>query len=146
MSGITDVIFLDHQKDRNLSSCVECVQFSSVQSLSRVRTFATPWIAACQASRSITNSWSSLKFTSIESVMPSSLLILCRPLLLLSPIPPSIRVFSNEWRRIDFCLFDDPRILCQWCRSHQGLEYLSIIFLSCALISSKSFLLGKMCG
>ena len=72
------------------------VQFSSVQSLSHVRLFATPWIAACQASLSITNSWSSPRLTSIESVMPSSHLILCRPLLLLPPIPPSIRVFSNE--------------------------------------------------
>ena len=70
------------------------VQFSSVQSLSCVRLFATPWIAAHQASLSITNSRSSPKPTSIESVMPSS--ILCRPLLLLPPIPPSIRVFSNE--------------------------------------------------
>ena len=70
--------------------------FSSVQSLSHVRLFATPRIAARQASLSITNSRSSLKLTSIESVMPSSHLILCRPLLLLSPIPPSIRVFSNE--------------------------------------------------
>ena len=69
---------------------------SSVQSLSRVRLFVTPWIAARQASLSITNSQSSLKLTSIESVMPSSHLILCRPLLLLSPIPPSIRDFSNE--------------------------------------------------
>ena len=71
-------------------------QFSSVQSLSCVRRFATPWIAACQASLSITNSRSSLRLTSIESVMPSSPLILCRPLSLLPPIPPSIRVFSNE--------------------------------------------------
>ena len=72
------------------------VQFSSVQSLSRVRLFATPWIAARQASLSITNSWSALRLTSIKSVMPSSHLILCRPLLLLPPIPPSIRVLSNE--------------------------------------------------
>ena len=72
------------------------VQYSSVQSLSCVRLFATPWIAAHQASLSITNSRSSLRLTSIESVMPSSHLILCRPLLLLPPIPPSIRVFSNE--------------------------------------------------
>ena len=72
------------------------VQFSSVQSLSHVRFFATPWITACQASLSITNSRSSLKFMSIELVMPSSHLILCRPLLLLPPVPPSIRVFSNE--------------------------------------------------
>ena len=71
-------------------------QFSSVQSLSRVQLFATPWIAARQASLSITNSQNSLRLTSIESVMPSSHLILCRPLLLLSPIPPSIRVFSNS--------------------------------------------------
>ena len=72
------------------------VQFSSVQSLSRVRLFATPWIAALQVSLSITNSWSSCKLTSIESVMPSSHLILCHPLLLLPSIPPSTRVFSNE--------------------------------------------------
>ena len=71
-------------------------QFSSVQSLSHVRLFGTPWITARQASLSITNSWSSPRFTAIESVMPSSHLILCRPLLLLPPIPPSIRVFSNE--------------------------------------------------
>ena len=70
--------------------------FSSVQLLSRVWLFATPWITAHQASLSITNSRSSLRFMSIESVMPSSHLILCRPLLLLLPIPPSIRVFSNE--------------------------------------------------
>ena len=71
-------------------------QFSSVQSLSCVRLFVTPWIAARQASLSITNSRSSPRLTSIESVMPSSHLILCHPLLLLPPIPPSIRVFSNE--------------------------------------------------
>ena len=70
--------------------------FSSVQSLSPVRLFATPWIAACQASLSITNSRSLPKLMSIESVMPSSHLILCRPLLLLPPIPPSIRVFSSQ--------------------------------------------------
>ena len=70
------------------------VQFSSVQSLSYVRLFATPWIAAHQASLSITNSWSSLKLTSIESVMPSNHLILCHPLLLLPPIPPSISLFQ----------------------------------------------------
>ena len=72
------------------------LQFSSVQSLSRVWLFATPWIPAHQASLSITNSQSSLKLMSIESVMPSSHLILYRPLLLLPPIPPSIWVFSNE--------------------------------------------------
>ena len=72
------------------------VQFSSVQLLSRVWLFVTPWIAACQASLSITNSRSSPKLMSIESVMPSSHLILCHPLFLLPSIPPSIRVFSNE--------------------------------------------------
>ena len=79
-----------------LHASMYSVQFSSVQSLSRIRLFATPWIAAHQASLSITNSWSSLKLMSIESVMLSSHLILCHPLLLLPPIPPSIRVFSNE--------------------------------------------------
>ena len=72
------------------------VQLSSVQSLSRVRLFATPWTAASQASLSITNSRSLPKLMSIKSVMPASHLILCRPLLLLPPIAPSIRVFSNE--------------------------------------------------
>ena len=72
------------------------VQFNSIQSLSRVWLSATPWIAACQACLSIINSWSSLKLMSIESRMPSSHLILYRPLLLLPPIPPSIRIFSNE--------------------------------------------------
>ena len=72
------------------------IVFSSVQSLSRVRLFATPWTAACQASLSITNSQSLPKPMSIESVMPSSHLILCRPLLLLPSIFHSIRVFSNE--------------------------------------------------
>jgi len=72
------------------------VQFSSVQSLSHVRLFVTPWITARQASLSISNSRSSLKLMCIESVMPSSHLILCLPLLLLPPIPTSIRVFSNK--------------------------------------------------
>ena len=71
-------------------------QFSSVQSLSRVQLFATPWTAACQASLSITNSWSLLKLMSIELVMPSNHLILCHPLLLLPSIFPSIRIFSDE--------------------------------------------------
>ena len=71
------------------------VQFSSGQSLSRVWLFVTPWIAGCQASLSITSSRSSFKLMSIESVMPSSHLILCRPLLL-PPSPPRIRVFPNE--------------------------------------------------
>ena len=74
----------------------EIWKFSSVQSLSRIWLYVTPWIAARQASLSITNSRSSLRLMSIESVMPSSHLILCRPLLLLPAIPPSIRVFSNE--------------------------------------------------
>ena len=71
-------------------------QSQSIQSLSRVRLSAAPWNAAGQASLSITNSWSLLKLKSIESVMPSNHLILCRPLLLLLSIFPSIRVFSNE--------------------------------------------------
>ena len=72
------------------------VQFSSVQSLSRVRLFVAPWIAACQASLSITNSQGLLKFMFIESVMTYNHLILCRPLLHPPSIFPSIRVFSNE--------------------------------------------------
>jgi len=79
-----------------LENSMDCIQFSSAQSLSCVRLFATPWIAARQTSLSITKSRSSPKLMSIESVMPSSHLILCRPLLLLPPIPQSIRVFSNE--------------------------------------------------
>ena len=73
------------------------VPFSSVQLLSCVWLFVTPWITARQAYLSITITRSSLRLTSIESVMPSIHLILCHPLLLLPPIPPSIRVFSNEW-------------------------------------------------
>ena len=76
--------------------CKLRVQIRSDQLLSHVRLFVTPWIAAPQASLSITNSRSSPRLTSIESVMPSSPLILCRPLLFLPPIPPSITVFSNE--------------------------------------------------
>ena len=76
--------------------CLFQVEFSSVQSLIRVRLFVTPWIAARQASMSITNSQRSLRLTSIEPAMPSRHLMLCRPLLLLPPIPPSIKVFSNE--------------------------------------------------
>ena len=72
------------------------MEFSSVQSLSQVWLFATPWTAARQASLSNTNSWSSIKLMSIELLVPSSHLILCHPLLLLPPILPSIRFFSNE--------------------------------------------------
>ena len=72
------------------------LQFSSVQLLSHVWLFVTIWTAAHQSSLSITNSQSLLKLMSIESLMPSKHLILCRPLLLLPPIPPNIRVFSNE--------------------------------------------------
>ena len=73
-----------------------CYTLLSVQSLSHVQLFATPWTAACQASLSITNARSLLKLMSIESVMPSNHLILCCPLLLLPSVFPSIRVFSNE--------------------------------------------------
>ena len=83
--------------------CFDSVQFSSVQLLSHVQLFATPWIAAHQASLSITSSRSSLRLTSIESARPSSHLILGRPLLLLPPIPPSIKVFSSE-----------PTLLMRW--------------------------------
>ena len=84
------LIFYDSQ-----NNCPNA-QFTSVRSISRVRLFGTPWIVARQASLPITNSQNSLRLMSIESVMPSSHLILCHPLLLPPPIPPSIRVFSNE--------------------------------------------------
>ena len=86
-----------HSKsDKCVSHFLIFYQFSSVHLLSCVQLFAAPWIAACQASLFITNSRSSLRLMSIESVMPSRHLILCRPLLLLPPIPPSTRVLSNE--------------------------------------------------
>ena len=88
ISAILDSRLLDKKNCKFL--------FSSVQSLSHIQLFATPWTAAHQASLSITNSRNSPKLMSIELVMPSSDLILCRPLLLLPPIPPSIRVFSDE--------------------------------------------------
>ena len=83
-------------KERKKFISVHIFQLSSVQSLSRVHLFETPWTAARQVSLSITNSWSLLRLMSIESVMPSKHLILCRPLFLLPSIPSSIRVFSNE--------------------------------------------------
>ena len=89
--------FTEQKLYLRLRKCLEWVcLFSSVQSISCVWLFATPWITACQASLSITNSRSSLRLASIESVMPSSHLILCRPFLLLPSIFPRIRVFSNE--------------------------------------------------
>ena len=83
-------------KKKNNQGFVPQKELRSVQLLSHVQLFASPWTAACQASLSITNSQSLLKLMSMKSVMPSNYLILCRPLLLLPPIPPSIRVFSNE--------------------------------------------------
>ena len=86
---VNGVVFL-------ISLIVYYIGYSSVQLLSHVQIFVTPWTTACQASLSITNSWSLPKLMSIESVMPSNHLILCCPLLLLPPIPPSIRVLSDE--------------------------------------------------
>ena len=94
--SISPKFFCNVEEECTLLSLFYERQFSSVQSLSRVWLFATPWIAAHQASLSITNSRSSHKLTSIELVMPSSRLILWHPLLLLLTIPPSMRVFSNE--------------------------------------------------
>ena len=87
---------MESQRGQHDQVTEQRVQFISVQLLSHVQLFATPWTAACQASLSITNSQSLLKLMSIESVMPSSHLILCRPLLLLPSIFPSISVFFNE--------------------------------------------------
>ena len=98
--------FIDYNKP------IDCDKFSSVQSLSHVRLFATPWTAACQASLSTTNIWSPPKPMSIESVIQSSHLILRCPLLLLPSIFPSIRVFSNEsalhirWPKCWSCSFN----------------------------------------
>ena len=91
LRATTSWMSLCHLPDRHVRG-ISSVQFSC----SVVSNYVTPWIATHQASLSITNPWSSLKLTSIESVMPSSHLILCRPLFLLPTIPPSIRVFSNE--------------------------------------------------
>jgi len=90
------ILCMSPLRSRLLATLYQSQSFSSVKLFSHVWFFATPWIAAHQASLSITNSRSSFKLTSMESVMPSSHLILCRPLLLLPPVPPSIRVFSNE--------------------------------------------------
>ena len=92
------LVSLDHDlwKAAGQWQCLISIPFSSVQSLSHVRLFATPWTAACQASLSITNSRSLLKFMSAESVRLFKHLILCRPLFVPPSIPPSIRVFSNE--------------------------------------------------
>ena len=85
------------QRMRWLDGIIDSMDmFSSVQLLSRVQLFVTPWTAACQASLSITNSWNLPKLMSIEWVVPSNHLILCHPFLLLPSIFPSIRVFSNE--------------------------------------------------
>ena len=94
----TQVLYRKHKNKFELCPTVrDCRrQFHSVQLLSCVRLFATPWAAACKASLSITNSWSLLKLMSMELVMPSNHLIHCRPLLLPPLILSSIRVFSNE--------------------------------------------------
>ena len=94
------------------------ITFSSVQSLSRVRLFVTPWTAARQASLSSTNSQSSLTLTSIKSVMPSSHLILCHPLLLLPSIPPSIRLFSTT-----LAFLKNTPAYSNWNYKGQSLDY-----------------------
>ena len=105
----------------------DIIQFSSVQSLSHVRLFATPWITARQASLSITISQSSLIFTSIESVMPSSHIILGRPLLLLPPIPPSIRVFSNKSQLLLEILISNQSQLFAWGGQSIGVSTLASV-------------------
>ena len=96
ISQDTNIQFTQFYPKYTIFTVYNILQFNSVQSLSRVQLFVNTWITACQASLSITNSWSLLKLMPIELVMPSSHLILCCPLLLLPPILPSIRVFSNE--------------------------------------------------
>ena len=94
-SSVMIILFINLQIQSEIFIII-CFHFSTVQSLSRVQLFATPWTTARQASLAITNSRSSPKLISIESVMPSNHLIFCHPLLLLPSIFPSIRVFSNE--------------------------------------------------
>ena len=96
ISQDTNIQFTQLYPKYTIFTVYNILQFNSVQSLSRVQLFVNTWITACQASLSITNSWSLLKLMPIELVMPSSHLIICCPLLLLPPILPSIRVFSNE--------------------------------------------------
>ena len=95
MGHVLQVSWLSHWKKYVITFLR--IQFSSVQLPSRVQFFVTPWTAVCQVSLSIMNSWSLLKLMSIELVMPSNHLLLCRPLSLPPSIIPSIRVFSNEW-------------------------------------------------
>ena len=122
------------------------IQFSSVQSLSCVRLFATPWTAAHQASLSITNSWSLFKLMSIELVIPSNHLILCHPLLLLPKIPPSSRVFSNEstlpMRWPKYCSFSFSIIPS---KKHPGLISLNNLGLGAHLCSPQHSLLTLVC-
>ena len=96
MQSYVSISWWDLQVPKSVFLLRAMVQFSSVQSLSRVRLFVTPWTTVRQASLSITNSWSPPKPMSIKSMMPSNHLILCGPFLLLPSIFPSIRVFSNE--------------------------------------------------
>ena len=126
------------------------IVFSSVQSLSCVQLLATPWIAARQASLCITNSRSLFKLTSIESVMPCSRLILCCPLLLLPPIPPSIRVFSNEptlrmrWPKYWSFSFSDIVLISsnnQW-RSEALFYFILIAFLNLPLFFFISYIMS----
>ena len=116
-------------------------QFSSVHLLSRVRLFGTPWIAAHQASLSTTNSWSSLKLTSIESVMSSSHLILGRPLLLLPPILPIIRDFSNESTlRVRWPKYWNFSFSIIPSKEHPGLISFRMDWLDLLVVNSKSLL------
>ena len=115
--------------DQNFRTIGSSVQFNSVQSLSRVWLFATPWITACQASLSITNCQSLLKLMSIESVMPSSHLIFYRPLLRLPPIPPAPNLSQHQG-------------LFQWVNSsHEVAKYWSFSFIINP--SNDRFLIGQ---
>ena len=110
-------------------------QFSSVQSLRRVQLFVIPWTAACHTSLSITNSRSSLKLMSIESVMPSNHLILCHPLLLPPSILPSLRVFSNE-----------SVLRIRWPRVKRKHQFFFFFSLPSTIRTYADLLLGRMVG
>ena len=133
-------IFQTQELNQGLLHCRQMLyqlhyQFSSAQSLSRVRLFATPWTAARQASLSITNSRSPPKPMSIESMMSSNHLILCRPLLLLPSIFPSIRVFSNNWAVREALV--DPLFWTVW--NSRGVGLFGCVLLvhpTCSALSS----------
>ena len=121
------------------------VQFTSVQLVTHVQLFMTPWTAACQASLSINNSQSFLKYKSIEWVMPSNHLILCRSLLLLPSIFPSIRVFSNESALIRWPKYWSFSFNIGPSNEHPGLISFRMDWLDLLAVPRKQNIVGEYC-